>query len=80
MEKIITNNGGKKTTIDFHPERESHVAPFISKTKNLEGVRYYITTEGRMFIADVYDRMFKPPRGRVKARHYKGINPAKKIA
>lgn len=33
--------------------------PKIKGTKIIEGVKYYLGEKGRMFVAEVFDRMFK---------------------
>lgn len=78
IRKILT--GGNKISEEWRADRKSFVAPVIDNTQKINGTRYYFTSDGRQFIADVFDVMFKPPRGRMKHKSYKGRNPAKKVA
>ena len=79
MQKKSTNTGSNKVTHDYVASRPAFIAPVIDDEKLIDGVRYYFTGDNRMFIADVFDKMFHPPKGRIRTKFYKGHNPGLKI-
>lgn len=68
----------------YQAERPVLTQPVITKQyfegKGKDRVRMYEGENGRTFVADAFDRMFKVVPGIVKAKHYKGTNPCKKKA
>lgn len=60
--------------------RQSSIKPDIESEFITDGIRYYSTTCGRLFNADVYDKNFKVVQRTVKKKGYKGENACKRIA
>lgn len=62
--QTITSHAGGNTTISYRAERSSTIKPAIKRQffqgKGKERTRMYETTDGRTFIAEVYDRNFVP--------------------
>lgn len=80
MEKRKILTAGNKIAEEWRADRRTFIAPIITQKKRIDGVRFYFTSDGRQFIAEVFDKMFNPPRSKMKARFYKGRNPARTIA
>jgi hypothetical protein len=63
----------------YHAERPVLTQPVITKEyfegKGKDKVRMYKGENGRVFIAEAFDRMFKVIPGNVRAKHFKGANP-----
>jgi|GEM_PF-3280481 len=72
MEKQTRHLAGGTATIDFLASRNTMVKPVIVK----ETKDYYETADGKQYVKDTFNRLFKPPKGKVKPRH-KGDNPDK---
>ena len=69
-----------KAVQDNPISRPSLVKPEIESEFIADGVRYYSTTCGRLFDADIYDKNFKVNRNHIKKKGYKGENACKRIA
>jgi len=80
MEKRKILTAGNKIAEEWRAERKTFIAPIITRRKRIDGVKFYFTADGRQFIAEVFDKMFNPPRSRIEAKFYKGRNPARTIA
>ena len=61
-------------TIDFRPEKVSTPAPEVKNEYWEDGKRMYATTDGRIFIADVFDMNFKVKRSKIMPKNFKGEN------
>lgn len=60
---------------NYHADRPMHVAPVIKKEyKDADGTRMYKSVDGRDFIADMFDKMFKVIPTQMKPKNFKGDN------
>lgn len=69
---IIKNEHGYKGQLDFHADVPLIKAPKIISEKMLHGVRYYFTDNGKQFLADTYDKMFRCVQKKIKGKYHKG--------
>ena len=70
-----TNTRGAKAK-EFRPTVPTQRKPEIAKQYRHQGIRMYLTTDGRKFVADKYDELFNTKKGKVLPRGTKGKNGA----
>lgn len=68
----IKNKHGHKGEVDFRADVPMIIAPKVKAEKVIKGVRYYFTENGKQFIADIYDKMFKGLKLKTKGKYHKG--------
>ena len=74
VKKTLTADGGK--VIEFVTSKPFTVKPTIERPFTRDGVRMYLTTDGKEYLADVYDAMFLPAvKLQVRPARYKGASP-----
>jgi hypothetical protein len=71
---ILTQKG--RTLKEYHPHRPGMVKPTIEKEfyqgKGMDRLRLYLTTDGRTFMADIFDRIFNVAvKVTIKSKYYK---------
>jgi hypothetical protein len=75
MKTIIIPQKGRTLT-EYHPKRVGMVKPTIKREfyqgKGVDRLRLYLTTDGRTFMADMFDRTFNVAvKITIKPRFYK---------
>lgn len=73
MKKALLPSAGHGTW-RYQAEKPAYTVPIITKEFLQSGVRMYQTSDGKTYVADVYDRVFKFQKGKVLAEH-KGYIP-----
>lgn len=54
----VTHGSGLNKTVDWHPSMPYLVKPKIRGSKIIEGVKYYLGYKGKIFIAEMFDKVF----------------------
>ena len=67
--KTSFGNGG---TVEYRPEVPFLKQPKVHGEKIIKGVRYYLG-EGKIYVADLFDQMFKTVKTNIKGKEYKGV-------
>lgn len=62
---IQTNN---RLAVDWHAEKPFLTRPVITGTKKVGGTLHYIGEEGKMYVASLFDKMFKSIELKVKPK------------
>jgi hypothetical protein len=66
-------HGGTRTSHIFHAEVPFIKAPkIIAEIFTLCGDRYYLGPGKKLYVADLFDKMFKCAKGKIKSIRYKG--------
>jgi len=75
MDKITCNEGTRKMVNEFRAIVPTWRAPFIKSVVVKDGTVFYKGTNGKLYVKQLYDAMFKTVRGVVMDKTYKGVNP-----
>lgn len=62
MTEISSYSGGRRRTIGYKADVPMHVKPKVVNTEYRDGIRIHISEDGRVHIADQYDRVWNPPK------------------
>ena len=68
----IKTQHGCMHSVSFHPEVPFLKQPKIHCEKVIGGVRYYFGN-GKRYVADLFDQMFKTVKTNIKGKEYKGV-------
>jgi len=72
MTKIFYNKDNMTSNnVEWHPDVPFLTKPKIVGEKIVDGVRYYIG-EGKEYIAELFDKMFKCEKSAIKPQSFKG--------
>jgi hypothetical protein len=62
-QKILVGNGKAGHVINYITEKPMSLKPNIkNEYTDQDGVRMYLSEDGKTFIADVFDKLFNKPR------------------
>ncbi len=67
--KTAFGNGG---TLNYHAQVPFLKQPKILGEKIVDGVKFYVG-EGKEYVADLFDQMFKTVKTNIKGKEYKGV-------
>lgn len=77
MHKTKHKPGGRTGVTEYHAYRPVLLQPDIAKQRTIDGVLFYYGKDGKVFVAELFDRMFKTSKTEIFSQHYKGTNPCK---
>lgn len=75
MKVIKQVKGIRVTATGYHASVPALYKPRIKGIKTIEGERFYVDTDGKLYKPHLFDAMFKTVRGKVQHYTYKGENP-----
>jgi len=74
--KVIKHSKGLRVTDhNFHANVPAIYAPRIKGTRTVDGEKFYVDVQGKLYRPLLFDAMFKTERGEVRHYTYKGENP-----
>lgn len=77
MHKTKHKPGGRTGVTEYHANRPILLQPVIARESTIDGVLFYHGKDGKLFVAELFDNMFKTSRTEIFGQHYKGSNPCK---
>jgi hypothetical protein len=58
---------------DWHPEKKEWHMPKIVSHLTIDGIKYYLCDQGKMYVAELFDKFFNVKRGTILNKKYKGV-------
>jgi len=78
--KVIKHvKGIRVTATGYHASVPVLHKPLIKGIKTIEGEKFYVDADGKLYKPHLFDAMFKTVRGKVHHHAYKGENPGAKF-
>jgi len=74
--KVVKHCKGLRVTdTSFHASVPSLLKPRIKGTRTVDGEKFYVDADGKLYKPHLFDAMFKTTGGVVRHYTYKGENP-----
>lgn len=75
--QVLNTTGKFQGPKDFRASRPMQIKPEIvgSRLDASGQVETYISRDGREWDPVIYDRLYNPPKGKLKGKFHKGANP-----